>query len=309
VIKLTDLLNEVEQEHLEEGWKENIMAAAIAVAGMFPAKANKATAGEKPGMTQSVKQDTLNVNMGTLFPSGKYVIQDQDQLKNILIQIVNYLSKNPNANYKVNIISSESKVPNVDAEKPNKPKVEPGYLATKRADQVKSSLEMLTAELKKTGAFKGDVDINTDIKAEQGPDWQPEKGDKASMDKFINHQYVTVVVTAEPGKGDTTTLDPYSVYANDGNGYFLNNQLHALAFRDIRYSDKQNKSGNLDPTKETVLLKLVKPNTAITNPTKNSKGIYTGTDYVIPYEDWYKTVGTTHVLTPDQMKKFERFKK
>lgn len=309
MIKLTDLLNEVEQEHLEEGWKENIMAAAIAVAGMFPAKANKATAGEKPGMTQSVKQDTLNVNMGTLFPSGKYVIQDQDQLKNILIQIVNYLSKNPNANYKVNIISSESKVPNVDAEKPNKPRVEPGYLATKRADQVKSSLEMLTAELKKTGAFKGDVDINTDIKAEQGPDWQPEKGDKASMDKFINHQYVTVVVTAEPGKGDTTTLDPYSVYANDGNGYFLNNQLHALAFRDIRYSDKQNKSGNLDPTKETVLLKLVKPNTAITNPTKNSKGIYTGTDYVIPYEDWYKTVGTTHVLTPDQMKKFERFKK
>lgn len=308
MIRLVDLLNEAKQEQLEEGWKENILAAAIAVAGMFPAKAQKANSAEKPATTQTASQNALNINMGTLFPSGKYIIKDQEALKSILTQISDYMSKNPNANYKVDIVSSESKVPNVDAEKPNKPKVEPGYLATRRADEVKFAVEELVRNIKKTGAFKGNVDVDTATKTQQGPDWNPKKGDKSDMDKFTDHQFVKVVVKAEPGTQDTVTLDPYSVYANDGEGYYLNNQLYGLVFRDVRYSTKQTDAGNLDPSKQTVLLKLVKPNTAVTDPKKTTKGIYTGVNYVIPYQDWYTVVGTSHSLTPDMMKKWEKFK-
>ena len=309
MIKLTDLLSEVEDQKLQEGWKENIMAAAIAVAGMFPAKAQKATAGEKPGMTQSIKQDTLNVNMSALFPSGKYIIKDSSELTDALTQVSDYMSKNPSGNYKVIITSSESKVPNVDAELPNKPSVDPGYLATKRADEIKFAIDQLAAGMKKTGAFKGTVDVTTDIKPEQGPDWNPKKGDKSTMDKFKQHQYVKLAVVAEPSKGDTVTLDPYSTYADDGDGYYLNNQLYAMVFRDVRYTTKQTDAGNLDPSKQTVLLKLIKPNTAVSDPSKTSKGIYTGANYIIPWEDWYTVVGTSKVLTPDMMKKWEKFKK
>lgn len=310
MIKLTDLLSEVEDQKLQEGWKENIMAAAIAVAGMFPAKAQKATAGEKPGMTQSIKQDTLNVNMSALFPSGKYIIKDSSELTDALTQVSDYMSKNPSGTYKVIVTSSESKVPNVDAELPNKPKVDPGYLATKRAEEIKFAIDQLVAGMKKTGAFKGTVDVNTDVKPEQGPDWHPEKGDKSTMDKFKQHQYVKLTVVAEPSKDDTVTLDPYSVYAVNGDEYYLNNQLYAIAFRDARYSDDAKKAGNLDLSKETVLLKLVKPNTSVpANAKKDSKGIYTGANYVIPYNDWYKVVGTTNMLTPEMMKKWEMFKK
>ena len=308
MIKLIDVLNEARQEQLEEGWKENILAAAIAVAGMFPAKAQKANSAQKPGTTQAVSQNALDINMGTLFPSGKYIIRDQQGLQNVLAQISDYMSKNPNANYKVDIVSSESKVPNVDAELPNKPKVEPGYLATKRADEIKFAVEELAKNIKETGAFKGNVEVDTTIKSEQGPDWHPEKGDKADMDKFTDHQYVKVTIKAEAGKQDTVQLDQYSVYANDGEGYYLNNQLYGIVFRDARYSTKATDAGNLDPSKQTVLLKVVKPNTAVTNPKKTTKGIYTGVNYVIPYQDWYTVVGTSHSLTPDMMKKWEKFK-
>ena len=219
------------------------------------------------------------------------------------------MSKNPSGNYTVTVISSESKVPNVDAELPGKPKVDPGYLATKRADEIKYAIDQLAAGMKKTGAFKGNVNVSTDIKPEQGPDWHPEKGDKATMDKFKQHQSVKLIVKAEPSKGDTVTLDPFSIYANDGDGYYLNNQLYGIAFRDARYTTKVTDAGNLDPTKQTVLLKLVKPNTAVTDPRKSSKGIYTGVNYVIPWEEWYTVVGTSRHLSTDMMKKWEKFKK
>ena len=320
MVKLKDLLEEVEQEQLQEDWKSNIMAAAIAVAGMFPAKAQNTPQANKPGITQTVKQDPLKVNMGSLFSSGKYIIRDQAKLIELTKQVAEYMYKNPNADFNIKIIASESNVPNVDAELPGNKEVDPGYLATKRAKGIQEEMEQVTNKMKKSGALKGNITIDTVVLAKQGPKWDGSK-DKAADKKFTEHQYVNVEVTAKPTKSDTVTKDPYSVYAVNGEEYYYDNRegepglrgtkpLYAIAFRDSRYSDEAKKAGNLDLSKETVLLRLIKPDTPIdSHVKKDTKGIYTGVDYIIPYQDWYTVVGTTKVLTKDVMKKWEKFKK
>ena len=311
MIKLEDLLKEAEQERLEEGWKENIMAAVIAVAGMFPAKAQKAApTADKPGITQTVDQGSLKVDMGTLFPSGKYIIRDEAGLKKVLAQISNYISKNPTAGYKVEIISSESKVPNVDAEKPNKPRVDTGYLATRRAEAVKFAMDEFAKEIKETGAFKGSLTTDTDIKVAQGPDWNPAEGDKSTDSKFTEHQYVKIIVTAIP-KSDKTTAD-YSAYSNRGEVMHKINpksgakEAFAMAFYATKASKDVKDQGGLDTRYQDVLLKTIKRNTSLAG-TKDEQGVYTAT-YLIPSSVWNSTVDPSHELTDEDMAKFAQYK-
>ena len=63
------------QQPLEEGWRENIMATVISVAGLFGSlKAqNKLPATTDVSVNQQVKGDSIKLDFGRLFHSGKYI--------------------------------------------------------------------------------------------------------------------------------------------------------------------------------------------------------------------------------------------
>lgn len=299
MIKLEDLLTEVEKEQIEEASLKSIAAGvAMALAGLFPQKVKAQQAAQKPGIVQTAKaSDSLEINMGTLFGSGKHTITDKAQLERVLSQVANFMAKNPSADYIIDIKSSESKVPNRDAEKAGTPRVAPGFLAHERATAVDNVLSQFIAAAKKTGAFKGDVKINTEELANQGPEWKP--GDNTEDPRFKQHQYVNVNIKAVPKSQPGSNV--FKDFGHRGEVWHMVNpktgskETKALAFY------RSDNAGYRD-----VLLRVVKRNTALTGNI-DQQGVYTA-NYLIPWDVWNKTVDPSHELKPSDFDTFEKYK-
>jgi hypothetical protein len=317
MIKLTNLLIEIEQErreqYLEEGWKENIMAAAIAAASLFGGGAKgKARIGTGPG--QGIEQTTtnqgapLNINFGTAFSSGRYLIKGNTQ--NILIdkleEIGEYIAKNPAADYKIEIISSESQVPNYDAEKPGRVRLNMGELAEKRATVLNAAVKEFTNVLKQKDILQGNVDIKISpilVGKEKFTSGVDNKDDN----KYTKDQFVKLVITAIP-----KSTNGYSKYSNRGEIIFMNNKAHAVAFYPSSTTISKSKEGGLNTAYQDILLKTIdrvglEGAGKSINPNINTPGQYV-TTYKIPWSEWNKTAGVTNTVTQDMMGGWEQYK-
>ena len=254
-----------ENEQLEEGWKENILALSIAAASMFGGKgaqAQQAAPKAKASTTQQIKQtkDTLEIDFGTNFESGKYSFgeRDQEELKSKFASIGSFIQAHPGKSFKVNITASESKVPNYDKEEGSKTyneKLGSGELAQKRAAGMKYGIESFINKLKQQGISVGEVSYEESKTMVGGPEWQPEKGDKSTDQKFTDHQFVDFQIIALDSD-DGKTAD-YSNFSSDKTRMF-DDAGHVIA--DIRFATSDTKDitkqGTLDTRRGDVLVQF-----------------------------------------------------
>jgi len=302
MIKLIPLIKEIHQNQLDEGWKENLLAVAMTAASMFGNANAQLSKSTQPNTTQQVNSPSLNISLGSIFPSGRYIIsgQNKNQLIEKLSELGEYVTKNPNSDYKIEIISSESQVPNYDAEQPGKPKLEVGELAKKRAEVANYAINTFINDLKKKGKVTGNILIEMSPVLIGKEKFIPGKDNKDDQ-KYTKDQFVTIKITAI--KNPVTSN--YSAYAQDGEEMYMGNRTVAMAFRPIRKTADITKNGNLD-NKQTVLLRMVKKDTPLSGNI-NQEGVYIR-DYKIPSDEWYKVVGTTHTLTPEMIQNWDKYK-
>ena len=124
--------------------------------------------------------ETITIDLGSHFKSGQYKLSEQDKqnILNKLKPVKEFVSKN-GGDVSITIISSESKVPNRDAETGER--LNKGELAKKRLETAESILSNVL----------GDVNIKSDIKV-GGPEY---KGDDVNQEKYLDYQYVKLKIS------------------------------------------------------------------------------------------------------------------
>lgn len=147
--------------------------------------------------------ESITIDLGSYFKSGKYNLSSDEQvaIASKLKPVKDFIAKN-GGDVKVTIISSESKVPNKDAETGDR--LGKGELSQKRYEVAKSIL----------AKYLGDVEIKKDIKV-GGPDY---KGDDVNQDKYASHQFVKVKVTINKDVWSFKKIEKGG-QANKENGY------------------------------------------------------------------------------------------
>jgi hypothetical protein len=181
------------QKQLDEDFRSNIVAAAIAAASFFGGiKAQTTMGGKGVDTVQQAKKDSLIVPIGTSFKSGTYSFKSTEEVENKLKQIGSFIQRNPQSNFEIKVISSESQVPNRDAEKPGNPRLEVGQLAQKRADAAQLMVKTFIEAAKKDGFLKGDVSISEPKILVGDEKYTP--GDNVNDNKFTKDQYVNISI-------------------------------------------------------------------------------------------------------------------
>jgi hypothetical protein len=152
----------------------------------------------------------IQINLSNTFESGKYIVTPTvgSKVNPAIIQIRNFITKNPGKPILVTIESSESKVPNYDREKfpstgdknkdftPDK-KLPVGALSKNRANNIATYLK---SKLPQNVTFK----IND--KGSQGPPWSSPFN--AADTKYTQYQYIKVFASlnvSQPSTGSTAT--------------------------------------------------------------------------------------------------------
>lgn len=127
---------------------------------------------EEPEPNSTTKNIEYNITRS--FNSGEYRISETKDIDNALSSFMSYI-KNGQGNYTIEVISSESKVPNKGVG------LKPGDLSKYRAETVKNYIES-----KKIPNVQIKI---TDLGA-KGPEWDPKKGSKDPS--YTEHQRVSL---------------------------------------------------------------------------------------------------------------------
>jgi hypothetical protein len=310
-MKIWDIIKEdfEPKQPIEEGWKENVLATVISVAGIFGnLKAqNKIPADTNISVNQQVKNDSIKLDFGKVFHSGKYIFtQDESEtLKGELRKLGAHLLKNQTSDFTIELVSSESRVPNYDMEPSSqtyKHRLEPGELAQKRAETARFILANFIEELKKDGVFTGKVNFVLPPKILIGDvPWPSSDANtgvqkKASDQSYTKDQYVYANVRIVNKK--EAEYDQFAAYADIGEGIYFNNKLFGMVFVPSRETSDIKDAGNKNTGYQNLLFKIVKPETPISG-NKNDKGAYLKS-YIIPWQWWNQNI-THKKLTKDNI--------
>lgn len=313
-MKIWDIVKEdfEGKEPLEEGWKTNILAAAISLATMF----GKASAQKGPNqgnveLQQQMQGKTISLDLGKFFQSGKYQFNDQDKqaIEGELRNFGKIVLASPTSDFTIQIISSESQVPNYDAE-PNSPTykqpLKQGQLAQKRAEAVMQLLKTFADELKKNGTLKGEVKF-VDSKVQVGnTPWDPKLG--KDNEAYQKEQFVKANIQVSKGSGTVTPGggggDKYAAFASRGEEVYAGHNMFAMIFYPTKATASATDNGALNTGQQDVLLRKVKPNTALTG-NRNEQGVYTQ-DFLIPKQWWNKNV-FNNTLSPKNLQDIQQF--
>lgn len=130
-------------------------------------------------MTEDVTKP-IKFNITNSFPSGKYELNNTEEIDNAIKQINDYLKSGKGSFDTIVISSSESKVPNKGVG------LEPGDLSKLRASAVEKYIKSKLGDSIK-------IKIN-DLGA-QGPEWDESKG--ADNPEYTKYQYITLNLSAE----------------------------------------------------------------------------------------------------------------
>ena len=301
------------KQQMDEGAKENLMAVVFSVASMFGGlKAqDKLPSKTDISVTQTINKDSsLKLDMGKLFKSGKYIFNqsDSNKLASELKILGTKIAENPNANFVIEVISSESRVPNYDAE-PSSPtykkQLSVGQLAEKRAETAMFILKKFTDELKNEGVLMGDVKFVLPPTVRIGdvpwPSVDPSSKRELTKDDslYTKDQYVYANIKILP-----KTIDRFEKYSDMGEGIYVGDKLYGFAFFATRKTKDKKVAGTKNTGYENVLFKMVKPNKAVSGK-KNAEGDYIGT-YIIPWSWWNENVHYKR-LTPQNIEDLKQF--
>ena len=145
------------------------------------------TLNEQEGGSQ---ERSWEVNFSALWEPGKWKLTQShlQSMKPELEKIVLYLRKHPNTKLSIQIVASESRVPNYDREQSGNVKVDEGYLSQKRGEELSQKLDTFFKQIK----LQNSVEIPKPQTRIGGPSWTPQ--DKATDKKFTDHQYVKLII-------------------------------------------------------------------------------------------------------------------
>ena len=261
------------KSNLNEDWKKNVIAAAFALSSVLGGKANTNIKDSTDNHIVSVntKSDSLKIPIGTLFQSGKYTFQntDENQIYDKLKQIGEFIKAHENSQFAIDIVSSESQVPNKDAENVTKDKagnpiykrLDKGVLAQKRAETAKFMISTFLSQLDKNHLIQGDVHIN-DPKILIGNTTYTQ-GDDPKDNKFTQEQYVNIIIHIVGSTKNTKYNTPKDTADNKTHigppsNYVIN----------IRGDEKENKGIYFFPENEEDFNKVRK------DVTPNSSSLY-----------------------------------
>lgn len=309
-MKIWDIIKEdfEGKKPVQEGWKENVLATVISLASLFGnAKSQGPMNTQNVSVNTQAKGDSVKLDIGRLFPSGRYIFteKDNEMVKAELKKFGQQIMKNPTADFNVQIVSSESQVPNYDMEPSSAGYQQPlqkQQLAQKRAETVHFLMATFANQLKKTGVLKGNVNF-VQPKILVGdvtwPSVDPKSGQKLTKDNpaYTKDQFVNVNISVAGTSKTAQVSDPYAAYSEMGEGIYVNDRLFGMAFFDTRKSGAIDQAGNKDTGHEDVLFKTVKPDTQLSG--KRNENVYLKT-YKIP-SDWYNSNIHGTKMTPQQV--------
>jgi hypothetical protein len=159
---------------------------------------------EKRLIIEGVTPTGFVLNLGNSFPMGyysKFSPQGEAAFSNELVALTDYLTKNKNSKFVVNITAGESKVTNKDNEHGGKLLPE-GDLAKKRAESVKLRLIKFFESLKTKGIYTQDPKFSEPVfqpgKTEYPKDGTNQEKQKALQDNaaaYKKEQFVNVTIS------------------------------------------------------------------------------------------------------------------
>lgn len=279
-----------ENELVEEGWKEVLVAGALSLMAMKArsqdiASANRPKEKVEYSKSSEKKTDEATVDFGKEFLSGRYKLDDASskEIEAKLLQIAEFVKAHQNNNISIEIEAGESQVPNrdVDGGKVNGEykRMPKGALAQNRANTVKEVVETFMKTLTEKGVTKGEWKITVLDPVIGTTPWKP--GDDPKSDTFTAEQFVDVYlsVTGEVSK----PVEKYAIYSVLSERIFSSNQ-HALGdiFVTSRQTSDIRDQGAQDVAHQNFLFK-----------TLNRMGKYDGREFLIPWQWWNKERHTT----------------
>ena len=159
-------------------------------------------------MTEAEESDgSYVIDFSATFSSGKWKqtsIKNLPQLQQDLIGAKDWMSKNKGKVVFVQIEASESKVPNADAELPNKPVLKPYELSNRRAVTINNYLANIFNGwvTQKLITSRPVFEFPTPVIG--GPEWDPKLGPSNSA--YTEHQFVRVRLKLQPPETCLTGL-------------------------------------------------------------------------------------------------------
>jgi hypothetical protein len=286
-------------EPVEEGWKEVLIAGALALSAKGAKSQDRDVASTSPrhnveySVSSEKKSNALVLDFGTDFMSGRYKLSDQksEGVEQKLREIGDFVKKHQNNDIKITIFSGESLVPNrdVDAGKDSTGqyrRLPKGGLAQRRASTMQEVVETFMRTLEKNGVMKGKWQIVVAQPKIGTAQWKP--GDDPGQEKYTKEQFVKIglEVTGETAKAD----EIFSQYAKDGEGIF-NSARHRIG--EIYVSTRETKDirdqGNREGGHQDLLFKTI-----------DKMGKFDGRMYLIPWQWWNKDRSTTTTQLTDE---------
>jgi hypothetical protein len=159
-------------------------------------------------MTEAEASDgSYVIDFSATFASGKWKetsIKNLPQLQQDLAGAKEWMSKNKGKVVFVQIEASESKVPNADAELPNKPVLEPYVLSNRRAVTINNYLAKIFDGWMNQKLISSRPVFEFPTPTIGGPEWDPKLGSGNQV--YTEHQFVRVRLKLQPPETCLTGL-------------------------------------------------------------------------------------------------------
>lgn len=232
----------------------------------------------------------MAIDLGNEFQSGKWKLtpQLQQTIDAQFDKLANYIKSQGSNGATITIDSSESKVPNHDAEAQvgadgKFPVMQPGELAKKRSDTVKAAVDKFIAGLAQQGVDTSKIKVQVAPPKIGGPNWTP--GQSPDDPQFKQNQFVKVLASATPNNAGS----PLNQYATKGEIIY---DTAKKAFGTLHYlSSTGGSTANVNTQHQPAILRLADGNT----------GKYTNQYVDIPAGQAQADFGTTNTVQSQQI--------
>lgn len=324
-MKIWDIIKEDFEQPLEEGWREGLLATIMGVSSLFASgksKFDNKNTTTNINVNQDVKKDLLTLDISKLFISGQYVVHTNDSttLKNELVKFGKAIEENPADNFVIQIVSSESQVPNVDNEKSSPTygeQLPTGGLALKRAETAKYIISNFVNDLKEKNILKGDINfLNPKILTGSvlWPSVDTATGMKRTKDDSLYTKDQYIYVNIKIVRRDTATYqepkdttNSFPEYAERGEEIYHNQHAYGFIFYPSKKTNNNKSNGNLNTAYQDVLfLRLDKNKVHSLTGSKTQPDTYDAA-YKIPFQWWNKNI-SNQAFSNKNIADIEQFK-
>ena len=296
--------DELQNSKIDESLKDWIIAGALSLVSLsskgqkVDSLMGKANLGEWTQVKKAISPDTLSIDFGSQFESGKHNFSKAkaEETKKKLVQIADFCKKNAGKEIVIKIIASESLVPNVDAETGERlPK---GALANIRAEETEDTITTFLDKSIEKNLLKISYEVETQIGKTEYV-----YGEYPRQSKFTKDQWVKVIIYNKGAKELST--EKYDAYGIFSERFYLGHKAIGDIFLKTRETQDLKKHGGKVYGYQDVLLRTLSPEMV----TAEGKPKYDGNLYLIPADwlngaegpDGYKKSSNTISLSKEDM--------